>query len=151
MKKDIRYVPTPPLVVEGMLDLAQLGPEDVLYDLGCGDGRLVIGAARRGARGVGIDIDSRLVARSIQNAESAGVSDRVSFQVGNFHTCSLEGATVVTLYLRGPINRALLPRLLDELNPGTLLVSHAFEMGDWEPEKTVELDARFLYRWRVPG
>lgn len=150
MKKDIRYVPTPPNIVEGMLDLARLEPADVLFDLGCGDGRLVIGAALRGARGVGVDIDRRLVARSQDNAREAGVTDDVEFRVGNFHDCSLAGATIVTLYLRGPVNERLLPRLLRDLEPGTRLLSHNFEMGDWEPVETVELDAHFLYRWAVP-
>ncbi len=78
------------------------------------------------------------------------MAHRVEFRVGNFHACSLEGATIVTLYLRGPVNERLLPRLLRDLEPGTRLLSHNFEMGDWEPEETVELDAHFLYRWTVP-
>lgn len=150
MKKDIRYVPTPSIVVQAMLDLAEVGPKDLLFDLGSGDGRLVIEGARRGARGVGIDIDHRLVTRSIAGAREAGVSGLTSFRVGNFHQADLGGATVVMLYLRGAINRRLLPKLLAELDPGTVLISHAFEMGDWRAEKTVEVDARFLYKWTIP-
>lgn len=150
MRKDIRYVPTPPKVVEAMLDLAQLTPEDYLIDLGSGDGRIPIQAGLRGARAQGIDIDPSLARRSDYNAMEAGVTSLVDFQVGNFFDADLRGATVVTLYLRHAINLALRPKFLEELEPGTRIVSHSFEMGDWEPENEIEVETKFLYLWIVP-
>ncbi len=150
MKKDIRYVPTPKAVVEGMLDLCKLGPEDFLIDLGSGDGRIPIEAGVRGAQARGIDIDRSLLRRSEYNAREAGVSARVQFYWGNLFSADVSEATVVTLYLRHRINMDLRPKLLSELRPGTRIVSHSFEMGDWEPEREVEVETKLLYLWTVP-
>ena len=149
MKKDIRYVPSPSTVVEGMLDLAALTSLDTLYDLGCGDGRIVIGAAARGARAVGIDIDPGLIARCQENARLAGCADSVEFRVGNFFQVDLSQATVITLYLLTSVNRALRSRLL-ALQPGTRLISHSFDMDDWLPDRMVTVDCKQLYLWTVP-
>lgn len=150
MKKDIRYVPTPAPVVEGMLDLAGLTRDDVLYDLGSGDGRLVIASARRGVRSVGIEIDPSLVARSRAEAERAGVAGLAEFRREDFHQAHIGEASVVMLYLLQSVNLALRPKLLRELRPGTRLVSHSFGMGDWECDAEVIVDAKMLFLWRVP-
>ena len=150
MKKDIRYVPTPPLVVQGMLELANVTRGDVFFDLGCGDGRLVIAAAQRGAQGLGVDIDLSLVERSRVNAEAAGVTASTEFRHGNFFQADLGRATVVALYLFPKVNRALLPKLLAELAPGTRIVSHSFDMGDWQPDQVLEVDCKLVYLWTLP-
>ncbi len=150
---DVIYVPTPQLVVDEMLKLAKVGKNDVVYDLGCGDGRIVITAAKRfGARGVGIDIDPTRIKESNANAITAGVTDRVTF----IHTdlfadsTNLSEATVVTLYLLPSLNVKLMPKLLRELKPGTRIVSNSFDMGEWQPEQTIEVDGRTIYFWTVP-
>jgi len=143
VKKDIRYVPTPPSIVEGILTLARVGPGDVFHDLGCGDGRLVIAAARRGA--LGTEIDPSLVARCRQGALDAGVE--AEFRLGDMFCADLRDATVVTLYLYSTVNLRLRPKLQAELRPGTRLVSHSFAMGDWEPDEVVEVDTKFLHLW----
>jgi ubiquinone/menaquinone biosynthesis C-methylase UbiE len=149
--RDVPYVPTPQSVVQEMLSLAKVGRNDVLYDLGSGDGRIVITAAREyGARGVGVDIDPELVSVARQNAIKAGVADRVEFREGNLFEMDLKDATVVTLYLLQDINMKLRPKLLRELKPGTRIVSHSFDMGDWEPLKTVEIEGRKVYYWVIP-
>lgn len=150
MRKDIRYVPTPLDVVEAMLDLASLTSADYLIDLGSGDGRIPIRAGLRGARARGIDIDPSLVRRSDYNAMDAGVKSLVDFQIGNFFDADLTGATVVTLYLRNTINRDLMPKLLSELQPGTRIVSHSFDMPKWAPEQEVEVSTKLLFLWIVP-
>jgi cyclopropane fatty-acyl-phospholipid synthase-like methyltransferase len=147
LKKDIRYVPTPPLVVEAMLDLAKITPDDRLYDLGSGDGRLVLAAAARGTRSVGIDIDPSLVLRSQNSAREANLTHLAEFRCANLFSTDLSGVTVLTLYLREHINIALLPKLRAELAPGTRIVSHSFSMGDWEPLQRIEVDAKFVYLW----
>ena len=148
---DIHFVPTPEEVVEAMLRLADVGKDDVVYDLGSGDGRIPITAARRfGARGVGIDLDPKLVAQATRSAQDAGVGDRVRFIEGDIFEADISSATVVTLYLLSSINERLRPKLLKELRPGTRIVSHQFRMGDWQPERETVVDYRPLFLWRIP-
>jgi SAM-dependent methyltransferase len=148
---DVPYVPTPPEVVDAMLKMASVRDGDVVYDLGCGDGRIVIQAASRHAvRGVGIDIDPDRIAEATQNATDAGVTDRVQFRNENLFEADLSDASVVTLYLLSSVNLRLRPKLLSELKPGTRIVSHAFDMGEWRPERTEEIDGRQIFFWRVP-
>lgn len=147
---DIHYVPTPTRVVEAMLDLADIGPADIVYDLGSGDGRIPIAAAKRGARGVGVELDPTLVARARRNAEKAGVGARVEFVVGDIFKADLSPATVVTLYLLGSLNERLRPKLLREVAPGTRIVSHRFRMGSWEPERSRRVGGADLWLWVVP-
>lgn len=152
---DVPYVPTPDAVVARMLEMAKVGKGDLLYDLGSGDGRIVITAARKyGARGVGYDIDPRRISESNENARKAGVTDRVRFVRQDLFEADLGGATVVTLYLLPEVNLKLRPKLLKELKPGTRVVSHNYGMGDWEPSELVEVkvggDSHFIYSWVVP-
>jgi SAM-dependent methyltransferase len=148
---DVVYVPTPTPVVNEMLRLANVQSTDLVYDLGSGDGRIVITAARdRGARGIGIDIDPQRVQEANERAQKAGVSDRVQFRQQDLFQTDFSNATVVTLYLLPELNLRLRPKLLRELKPGTRVVSHAFNMGDWKPEKVVEVDGRTVYYWIVP-
>jgi SAM-dependent methyltransferase len=147
---DVVYVPTPEAVVDEMLRVANVGPKDVLYDLGSGDGRIPITAARRfGTRGLGIDIDPQRVREARDNAERAKVADKVRFVEGDLFELDLSEATVITLYLLPALNLRLRPRLL-ALKPGTRIVSHDFSMGDWEPEKVIEVGHKTVYFWRVP-
>lgn len=153
---DVIWVASDLEVVAAMLDLAGVGPDDVVYDLGCGDGRIVVAAAsRRGARGVGVDLDSTLVWHARRNARRAGVADRVSFAVQDLFATDVSAATVVALYLSPEVNLRLRPKLLRELRPGTRVVSHDYDMGDWLPERTVEVplaDRRHrVFLWRIPG
>jgi ubiquinone/menaquinone biosynthesis C-methylase UbiE len=151
LARDVPYVPTPEKVVERMLDIAQVGPNDLVYDLGSGDGRIVIAAAKKhGARGVGIDIDPDRIREARANARSAGVSDRVEFREADLFKTDLGEATVVTLYLLSSVNLQLRPKLLSELKPGTRIVSHAFDMGDWKPLKTEKVGSSTVYYWVVP-
>lgn len=148
---DVPYVPTPDPVVEKMLEMAKVGPDDVIYDLGSGDGRIVITAAKKyGARGIGVEIDPELVLAARDNAKAAGVADRVEFREGNLFEMSFEDATVVTLYLQRPLNLKLRPKLLNELKPGTRIVSHSFDMGDWKPLETARVEGRNIYLWLIP-
>lgn len=147
---DVVYVPTPPKVVNAMLKAANVGPDDVLYDLGSGDGRIPIAAAQRwGTRGVGVDIDPRRISEARSNAERAHVADKVKFIEGDLFETDLSDATVVTLYLLPSLNMRLRPTLL-QLEPGTRIVSHAFDMGDWEPERTFQVDGATVRLWTVP-
>jgi SAM-dependent methyltransferase len=153
--QDVPYVVTPFPVVDAMLQLAAVGSEDVVYDLGSGDGRIVIAAAREyGAHGVGIEIDPRLVAESTRRAEQAGVGTRVRFTTQDVFQADLRPATVVTLYLTRELNLRLRPKLLAELRPGARVVSHRFDMGDWKPERQVAMDVDgrqyVVYLWRIP-
>ena len=149
---DVHYVPTPTDVVAKMLDMADVGGDDIVYDLGCGDGRIVISAAReRGARGIGIDIDPARIAESRENAEKAGVTDRVEFLEQDLFTTDLGDATVVTLYLLPSLNLKLLPKLIEELKPGTRIVSHSFSMGDWDPDESAMVDGHHVYFWVIPS
>jgi SAM-dependent methyltransferase len=151
------YVATPPDVVERMLKLAKVGPSDLVYDLGCGDGRIVITAAQKfGARGIGVDIDASLIRRAEANAKAAGVSPRVRFVVQDAMTVDLSDATVVTLYLLSASNVKLRPILTRQLHKGSRIVSHSFAMGDWEPDVVdTFIDqggmTRTLYLWTVDG
>lgn len=152
---DVPYVQTPTEVVVEMLRLARVDRNDVVYDLGSGDGRLVIAAARDfGARGVGIEIDPKLVALSVDAARRAGVGDRVSFREGDLFQADLSDATVVTLYLSTALNLRLRPKLLRELRPGARIVSHTFAMGDWNPARTIRVltsdNPVEVYLWVVP-
>jgi SAM-dependent methyltransferase len=148
---DVPYVPTPPSVVDAMLELAQVKKGEIVYDLGCGDGRIVIEAAKRyGARGVGIDIDARRIEEARENAKAAGVADRVQFRQQDLFETDFREANVVTLYLLQAINMKLRPRLLAQLKPGTRIVSHAFDMGNWEPKETVNVNGYTAYLWIVP-
>lgn len=145
------YVQTPPEVVLAMLEAARVTREDIVYDLGCGDGRIVIEAARKyGARAVGIDLNPDRIKEAQGNASSMGVSDLVSFIQKDFFVADLGSATVVTLYLLPEVNRELLPRLLHVLKPGTRIVSHAFDFGDWRPEKMIEVNGCKVFLWVVP-
>ena len=151
---DIHFVATPQPVADAMLKLAGVRPGDVVYDLGSGDGRIVVLAAQKyGARGVGIEIDPRLVAISRQVAREAEVSDKVTFIEGDLFTADISGATVVTLYLSTSVNRQLEAKLKRELRPGTRIVSHQFRIGDWPPERSVkaEGDGTELFLWTIPA
>jgi len=150
---DVPFVPTKQEVVEAMLDLARVTADDVVYDLGCGDGRIVVTAARKhGARGVGVDIDPERIHEANERAKSEGVTRRVQFVLGNLFDADIRDATVVTLYLLPEINLKLKPKLLRELKPGTRIVSHDFSMGqDWPPEKTVRIGRDTIYFWTVPA
>jgi SAM-dependent methyltransferase len=151
------FVPTPMDVVDRMLTLAKVGPKDVVYDLGCGDGRIVIAAAQKfGARGVGVEIDPRLFAQAEANAKAAGVDDRVTFLLQDALTVDVSDATVVTLYLLSASNVKLRPLLTKQLRRGARIVSHSFAIGDWEPEVVDSFTdaagtARTLYLWNVDG
>jgi SAM-dependent methyltransferase len=148
---DIYYTPTRQAVAEAMLALAGVGPRDVVYDLGSGDGRLVILAAQlRGARGVGIEIQPALVARSRELAQEAEVEGRVRFVEGDLYTADIAEATVVTLYLSFGITREITPRLRRELAPGTRIVSQQFRLADWPPERSVVVEGAELFLWTVP-
>jgi SAM-dependent methyltransferase len=149
----VRYEPSPPEVVRAMLELAGVGPADVVYDLGCGDGRIVIEAARRyGARGVCVEIDPQLLAEARANAAAAGVTQRVLFLQQDLLDTRLSDATVVTLFLSRDMNERLKPKLRRELAPGARVVSSWHRMGDWTPERTVSVPARHtyeIYLWRI--
>ena len=136
--------------VGAMLDLAKIGKDDVVYDLGCGDGRIVIAAAKRDAKkAVGVDIDPERIQEARANAKAAGVEDRVRFVEGDLFETPLDEATVVTLYLLPDLNLRLRPKLL-ALKPGTRVVSHAFDMGDWKPAQQKTVDGKDVYLWTVP-
>ena len=151
------YVPTPQDVVDRMLEVAQVTSRDVIYDLGSGDGRIVITAAKKyGARGVGIDIDSERISESRRNAREAGVGSLVEFRRGDILNADVSGATVVSLYLVTSTNLKLRPLLTRQLQPGARIVSHAYAMGDWTPDKVERFkdsqgDDRVVYLWRADG
>ena len=148
---DVIFVPTPQEVVDAMLKLAKVGPNDVVYDLGSGDGRIPITAAKTyGARGVGIDIDPQRIREATENLKTAGVGDKVRFLNQDLFTTNISDATVVTLYLLPSLNLKLLPKLNAELKPGTRVVSHAFDMGDIKPQQTINVNGRTVYFWTVP-
>ncbi|ALF55111.1 RNA methyltransferase [Nostoc piscinale CENA21] len=147
---DVPYVPTPQPVVDAMLQVAKVGKNDVLYDLGSGDGRIVVTAAQKyGTRGVGIDISPERIQEANANAQKAGVTDRVEFRQQDLFKTDLSQATVITLYLLPEVNLRLRPELL-KLKPGTRIVSHAFDMGDWKPQQTLQVDGKTIYYWVVP-
>ena len=145
------YVPTPQDVVDRMLGLAGVTSKDVVYDLGCGDGRIVITAAKKfAARGMGVDIDPDRIKESEANAKAAGVEHLVTFKLQDAMTVDFSPASVVTLYLLPSLNEKLKPKLMKELKPGTRIVSHAFDMGDWKPEKELDVNGRKVYFWTIP-
>ena len=150
---DVRYEPSPPEVVEAMLAIANVEPDDVMYDLGSGDGRIVIAAARdfgvRSAKGV--DIDPERIQEARQNARKAGVADRVTFIQADLFTYDFSDADVVTLYLLPWLNIKLRPRLLDELAPGTRVVSHSHDMNDWAPDEHRRVRGKDIYLWIIPA
>lgn len=149
---DVHYEPSPENVVEQMLKLANVHKGDVVYDLGCGDGRIVIMAAKQfGARGVGIDIDPERIKESLENAGKAGVTDRVAFRNEDLFEADIKEATVVTLFLWPSVNMKLRPKLWRELKPGTRVVSHHWNMDDWKPEKQIEVDGHPIYFWVIPA
>jgi precorrin-6B methylase 2 len=155
-KKDVPYVPTPTEVVDAMIALARVKSGDVVYDLGCGDGRIVIAAVRiAGVSGVCVDIDPERIRESRQNAARAGVAARIRFVRGDLFKTPIKDATVVMMYLLPDVNIRLRPRLLGELRPGTRIVSHAFSMGDWKPRREVEVGDppanAPVYLWIVPA
>jgi SAM-dependent methyltransferase len=152
----VQYVPTPENVVDEMLRLTRVTKDDIVYDLGCGDGRLVITAAKRfGAHGVGIDIDPQRISESRENARQAGVTDRVRFLEQDLFEADIGQATVVTLYLLPKLNVQLRPKLLRDLRPGTRVVSHDFDMAEWQPDQTVRVPGasrpHTVYYWVVPA
>jgi SAM-dependent methyltransferase len=147
---DVIYVPTPEPVARRMLELAGVGPQDVVYDLGCGDGRIVIAAARHfGARGVGVDIDPARVAEARANVKRAGVEDKVEIRLGDMFETDTSPATVVALYLLDSLNVRLRPKLQRELAPGARIVSQSFGMGDWQPAQTERVGSTLVYLWRI--
>ena len=153
-KLDVVWVPTPPEVIAVMLDAAKVGPKDLVYDLGCGEGEILIAAAKRGARGVGIDLDPERIKNAKINAEKAGVADRITFIEQDLFKTDIKPATVVTLYLLPELNQRLMPTLMRDLKPGTPVVSHDFDMGDWKPEQSHEVQVRRTHRvylWRIPA
>lgn len=148
---DVIYVPTREPVLDAMLELANVDSSDIVYDLGCGDGRIVITAAQKyGAKGVGIDIDPKRIREARENAVAAEVTDQVEFIQGDLFEADFSEASVVTLYLLSRLNLRLRPILLEQLKPGTRIVSHAFSMGDWEPDSSKTVDGTTIYLWTVP-
>lgn len=150
VQRDVSYVPTPHRTVKRMLEMAAVAPEDYVVDLGSGDGRIVIAAAKLGARAAGVDIDPRRIAESRENARRAGVENDVRFIEGDIFEYDFTDATVVTLYLLEHLNIRLRPTTL-QMRPGTRIVSHAFGMGDWRADKTEFIDGRVIHLWIVPA
>jgi len=151
-KPDVIFVGTPPDVVDAMLKGLEVKSTDIVYDLGSGDGRILITAAQKyGARGVGIEIDPALIKIAEDNARKAGVSNKVRFVTADLFEADIHEATVVTLYLLEDLNIKLRPKLLRDLQPGTRIASHRFRMGDWQPEKAVSVGDRAVYFWTIPA
>jgi SAM-dependent methyltransferase len=149
---DVIFVPTAFETVIAMLKLAEVSDKDIVYDLGCGDGRFVVTAAQQfGARGVGVDIDPERIKEARELAKRTGADSKVRFIEGDLFETDISEATVVTLYLLTRLNLKLRPKLMKELIPGTRIVSHAFDMGDWKPEKTANVSGSPIYLWRIPA
>jgi precorrin-6B methylase 2 len=150
---DVPYVPTPDSVVERMLELAAVQPNDYVVDLGSGDGRMPIRAAQKyGARGLGVDLNPERVREAVENAKAAGVTDKVEFRQGDLYETPLdERVTVITMYLLTRVNADLRPRILNGLKPGTRVVSHAFSMGQWTPDRQEKVEGRDVFFWIVPA
>jgi SAM-dependent methyltransferase len=147
---DVVFVPTPPDVVDAMLRLAKVSASDVVYDLGSGDGRILIAAAKMyGARGVGIDIDPERVREATATARSSNVADKVTFRNEDLFTADIRPATVVTIYLSPTVNLRLAAKLMKELRPGTRIVSHAFDLGSWKPQQRITVSGRPVFFWVV--
>jgi 2-polyprenyl-3-methyl-5-hydroxy-6-metoxy-1,4-benzoquinol methylase len=145
------YVPTPQEVVDEMLKLGGVQKQDVVYDLGCGDGRIVISAAKLGAHAVGIDINPERIKESNDNAQKEGVTELVTFRNEDLFTTDISPATVVTLYLLPARLTKLRPKLWKELKPGTRIVAHDFDLGDWQAERTIEFEGHRLFFWTIPA
>ncbi len=150
-KKIVPFVPSPQEVVEKMIDLAGVKQGDLVYDLGSGDGRIVIAAAKKGAKAVGFDVDGDLVKQSRDNIRAAGVQDSAEIRQQDILTVDLSPASVVTMYLLPDVNMKLRPTLLNQLKPGSRVVSHSFDMGDWKPDKVERVDGRTIYLWIIPA
>lgn len=149
---DVVYVPTQQKIVEAMLLLANVSKADTVYDLGCGDGRIVISAAKQfGANGICIELDSNLIKIAQENARQAEVSDKIRFVEADLFKTDFSGATVIMLYLSPGVNLKLRPYLLKKLKPGTRIISHDFDMGEWKADKVVSIDETTLYLWTVPA
>jgi hypothetical protein len=150
--RDVRYEPTPRSVVRAMLALAGVGPEDVVYDLGSGDGRIPITAALElGARGVGVEVDPVLVARAQASARKTRVDDRVEFRIGDMYAADVRAATVVTLFLHPEPNLKLRSKLRKDLQPGSRVVSYMWDMGDWTPDEVRRVGRHRIFLWRIPA
>lgn len=152
VRTDVPYVPTPPHVVERMLQIAEVKPGNMVMDVGCGDGRMVVAAADKfGARGLGVDINPERIAEANANARQAGVQDKVEFRVGDLFETDLSQADVLAIYLLTEVNLRLRPRILDTMKPGARVVSHAFNMAEWSPDHHETVDGRNVYMWIVPA
>jgi precorrin-6B methylase 2 len=152
VQRDVPYVPTPETVVKRMLELADVKKDEYVIDLGSGDGRIAIAAARdHGARALGVDIDPQRIKEANENAAKAGVTARVTFRQENLFETPIKEASVITMYLLTSVNAKLRPRLLEELRPGTRIVSHAFSMGEWKPDVHEQVDGRDVYLWIIPA
>ena len=150
-RPDVIFVPTPEEVVEAMLQVANVTKNDIVYDLGSGDGRIPVTAAKKyGARAVGIDIDPQRIKEANENVAKNNVGNLVKIMNADLFTTDISEATVVTLYLLPSLNEKLKPKLMKELKPGTRIVSHAFDMGDWKPEKELDVNGRKVYFWTIP-
>jgi protein-L-isoaspartate O-methyltransferase len=150
-KKIVPFVPSPQIVVDKMIELAGVKKGDVVYDLGSGDGRIVIAAAKKGARAVGFEIDPDLVGESRANIQKAGVQEMAEIRNQDILTVDLSAASVVTMYLLPDVNLKLRPNLLSQLKPGSRVVSHSFDMGDWKPDKVERVEGRTIYFWIIPA
>jgi precorrin-6B methylase 2 len=150
-KKIVPFVPTPQEVVDKMIELAGVKKGDIVYDLGSGDGRIVITAAKKGARAVGFEIDGDLVKESRDNIRKAGVQQQAEIRQQDILTVDLSPASVVTMYLLPDVNLRLKPKILSQLKPGSRVVSHAFDMGDWKPDRIERVEGRTLYLWTIPA
>ena len=151
LELDVPYVPTPTEVVDGMLQLAKVNKNDVVYDLGCGDGRIVITAAKKfGATGIGVDLNPVRIKEAKENALEAEVEDKVTFHEGDLFEFDFSKASVLTLYLLPEVNLKLMPKILSEMKPGSRVVSHAFDMGEWKPDRRANVDGNMIYLWIVP-
>lgn len=149
---DVQFIVTPQYLVDEMLEMAGTNSKDVVYDLGCGDGRFLISAAKRfGARGIGIDIDPERIRESQANAKKAGVADRVTFHEQDLFQTDIRQATLIALYLLPELNLRLRPKFFEELRPGTRIVSHAFDMADWKPDAEGRLGGSNYYYWVLPA
>jgi precorrin-6B methylase 2 len=150
-KKIVPFVPTPQEVVDKMIELAGVKKGDLVYDLGSGDGRIVVTAAKKGAKAVGFEIDGDLVKQSRDNIRKAGVQEQAEIRQQDILTVDLSAASVVTMYLLPDVNLQLRPNILSQLKPGSRVVSHAFDMGDWKPDRTERVEGRTLYLWTIPA
>jgi len=150
-KKIVPFVPTPQEVVDKMIELAGVKQGDTVYDLGSGDGRIVVTAAKTGARAVGFEIDGDLIKQSRDNIQKAGVQNLAEIRQQDILTVDLSPASVITMYLLPDVNLKLRPNILSQVKPGSRIVSHAFDMGDWKPDKTERINGRTIYLWTVPA